>query len=144
MKGKRRLLREITILHIKSQKKLIRKRIKLNINANMEREKVDVPPVLELELANMEIRRGAVAPVVKMEFANTTNGSHSVATVSGLLSVNMESGNNAVATAAGLSSAKIARTGLTLTQEGRSMMACAIAATRANFPMTRRFAQKKQ
>ena len=108
----------------------------------MEREKVAVPPVLELKFANME--SDAVSPVVEMEFANTKKGRVSVATVAVLLSVNMESGNNAVATAAGLSSAKIARTGLTLTQEGRSMMACAIAATRANFPMTRRFAQKKQ
>jgi hypothetical protein len=42
------LLRESTILHIKSQKRLIRKRIKPSINALMEREKVAVPPVMEL------------------------------------------------------------------------------------------------
>jgi hypothetical protein len=59
----------MTLLRKRSVKKLIRKRIKLNINANMG------------------IIRVAVALVTVLRSVNTTDGSPSVATVGGLRSV---------------------------------------------------------
>ncbi len=69
----------MTLLLKRSVKKLIRKRIKIEINASME------------------CRSGAVALVAVLSSVNTTDGSPSVATVGGLRSVCVASAKQDVA-----------------------------------------------
>ena len=77
----------MTLLRKRSVKKLIIKRIKLNINANMD------------------IRRGDVAIVGVLRSVNTTDGSPSVATATGVHFADTQNAKNDVAPAAGLPSA---------------------------------------